>query len=172
MSRLILAIVMVIGMGRLAAAERIAVTAVDRSQSGLTEAERTANADTVKRALVVWADAEGIDGNRRLDVGVVRMSVEPGDEAITIVAELRLGVSDAQGRIVSLVSGSASVAVPSAAYRAKNLPKLRREALLAATMAMLPKLRPQLTSVPQARAPTPGVVQRLATRWDGSRRAR
>lgn len=161
MGRLILAAVMVIGMGSFAAADRIAVTAVDRSESGLTEAERTVNADTVKRALVVWADAESIDADRQLDVGVVRLSMELGDEEIAVVAELRLGVSNPQGQILSVVSGSASVAVPSHAYRAHNLPKLRREALLAATMAMLPKLRVHLSSAPPSRPRTVGVVKRM-----------
>jgi hypothetical protein len=161
MGRLILAVVMVIGMGSFAAAERLAVTAVDRSDSGLTEAERTVNADTVKRALVVWADAESIDVDRRLDVGVVRLSMELGDEEIAVVAELRLGVSNPQGQIVAVVSGSASVAVPNHAYRAHNLPKLRKEALVAATMAMLPKLRIHLHGAPPSRPQTVGVVQRL-----------
>ena len=165
MGRLILAVVMVIGMGSFAAADRIAVTAVDRSQEGLTEAERTVNAETVKRALIIWADAESIAADRQLDVGVVRLSMELGDEEIAVVAELRLGVSDPQGQIVSVVSGSASVAVPSRAYRASNLPKLRKEALVAATMAMLPKLRAHLNAAP-SRAPSFGVVQRLAA-WLG-----
>jgi hypothetical protein len=134
---------------------------VDRSQSGLTEAERTVNAETVKRALIVWADAESIDADRQLDVGVVRLSMELGDEEIAVVAELRLGVSNPQGQIVSVVSGSASVAVASHAYRAHDLPKLRKEALIAATLAMLPKLRVHLSQVPRSRPKTAGVVQRL-----------
>ena len=169
---MILAIVLVAGLGSVAAADRLAVTATDRSPSGLTEAERTANAETVKRALVIWADTESIKTDRRLDVGVVRMSIEPGDEEISIVAELRLGVSDARGQILSVVAGSATVAVPSASYRAKNLPKLRREALLAATMAMVPKLRAHLNAAPITRAPARGVVQRLALWRHGSRRHR
>jgi hypothetical protein len=171
MGRMILAIVMVVGMGSFAAAERIAVTAADRSDLS-TEAERTVNAETVRRALVVWAEAEAVDVDRQLDVGVVRLSMELGDEEISIVAELRLGVSDPQGQILSVVAGSASVAVPNRAYRAQNLPKLRKEALVAATMAMLPKLRAHLSGAPPARARTHGVVQRLVAWWDGSRRAR
>ena len=161
MGRLILAIALCGWLARTAAADRIVVTSTDQSESGLGEADRKANAETVKGVLDAWVAGESLAPDRQIDVGVVSLTVDPGDDEVRVIAELRIAISDEHGQMVSVVSGTSKVAMPSHAYRAGNLPKLRTEALIAATEAMLPKLRAHLHAAPASSVQRWSLVQLL-----------
>ncbi|CAN5785157.1 hypothetical protein BH11MYX3_BH11MYX3_27170 [soil metagenome] len=150
MRHLVLAAVLCAWMAGSANADGVVVTSSDHSESGLPEADRQANAETVKRVLDRFVETESLAADRQIDVGVVRLSVEPGDVELAVTAELRIAISDGRGQLVSVVSGTAKVSMPSAAYRARILPTLRSEALVAAVQAMLPKLRAHLHAAPRA----------------------
>ena len=162
MGKLLLAVAMVCGwMAGVASADQIVVTSTDQSESGLTDADRKTNAETIKHVLDTWVESESLEADRQIDVGVVQLSVDPGDQDVSVLAELRIAVSDDHGQMVSVLSGTSKVSVPATTYRARNLPKLRREALIAATQAMLPKLRAHLHAAPAARVQTWSLVQLL-----------
>ena len=132
-SRFWVALVIVAGLGSAARAEKIAV-ATDRSES----------AETVKRVLDVYLEAEAPTADRRIDVGVVKLADDNAAGEVTVTAELRMSISDTKGRIVSVLTGSSKVSVEARTYRATRLPGMRREALIAATQAMVPRIRASL----------------------------
>lgn len=131
-SRIWVALVIVAGLASSATAEKIAV-ATDRSES----------AETVKRVLDIYLESETAPADRRVDVGLVRLANNTAAGEVSVTAELQLSISDKRG-IVSVLTGSSKVSVASRAYRETRLPGMKREALIAATAAMVPKLRAHL----------------------------
>lgn len=129
-ARFWVAMVIVAGLGSAARAEKIAV-ATDRSES----------AETVKRVLDIYLETEAPGTDRKIDVGVVRLADDAAAGEVSVTAELRLSISDTKGRIVSVLTGSSKVSVEARTYRAARLPGMKREALIAATQAMVPRLR-------------------------------
>ncbi|MGE0867487.1 MAG: HEAT repeat domain-containing protein [Kofleriaceae bacterium] len=89
----------------------------------------------------VAADAArwGLDP-RQLDVSVVKMDVSQRGGYIEVEAQLRLAISDGQGKMLSFLNGGAKVQVPKHAFNARNLPTLRKEALQTAARGMFDKL--------------------------------
>lgn len=162
MSRWMIAIVVLGILGSSARAERICVTASDQSESGLADLDRKANADTVKRVLDLWVADQNLEADRQIDVGVVKLTVDPAEDQTSVLVELRFAVSDDHGQMVSVLSSTSKVTLPGRTTRARSLPKLRREAIVAATQAALPKLRQHLHAAPP-RTQTRELVQRLAT---------
>jgi hypothetical protein len=156
-----LAIVLCAQLAGIATADGILVTSSDQSESGQSAEDRRANAQTVKGVLDAWVSSESLATDRQIDVGVVRLTVEPTDAEISIVAELRIAISDADGKMVSVVSGTSTVIVSSRMARPTSLPLLRTDALVAATRAMLPKLRTHLHVTPSPNAQTWNLVQLL-----------
>lgn len=131
-SRFWVVLVIVAGLGSSARADKIAV-ATDRSES----------AETVKRVLDIYLEADTAPADRRVDVGVVRLADAAAAGEVSVTAELRLSISDKRG-IVSVLTGSSKVSVTSRAYHETRLPGMKREALIAATQAMVPSLRAHL----------------------------
>ncbi len=150
MRQVLLAIGLCAWVAGSATADGVVVTSSDQSESGQPAADRQANAETVKRVLDRWVVSESLVADRQIDVGVVRLAVEPGDLELAVTAELRIAISDGRGQLVSVVSGTAKVSMRSASYRARILPTLRTEALVAAVQAMLPKLRAHLHAAPRS----------------------
>ena len=126
------ALVIVAGLTSSARAEKIAV-ATDRSES----------AETVKRVLDIYLESDSAPADRRVDVGTVRLADNTHAGEVSVTAELQLSISDKRG-IVSVLTGSSKVSVTARAYRENRLPGMKREALIAATTAMVPKLRAHL----------------------------
>jgi hypothetical protein len=96
-----------------------------------TEASVTSVAGDARR----W----GLDA-RHIDLSVTRLDVVKVGGYIEIDAELRLAVSDDDGKMLSFLSGGAKVSVPSQKFDAKYLPSLRKEALENAMRGMFGKL--------------------------------
>lgn len=97
------------------------------------------------------ADAKrfGIDP-RHLDLSVIKMDVSQVGAQIEIEAQLRLAISDHNGKMLSFLSGGAKVQVPKRTFDAKYLPVLRREALENAMRGMFDKLLVQLRDKSQS----------------------
>jgi hypothetical protein len=124
----------------------------DDSPGNANKATRKQNADVLKAVLQdslrtapqvtsVANDAErwGLD-MRNIDVSVTKLDVVQANGYVEIQAELRLAISDNQGKMLSFLSGGAKVQVPQKKYNAKFLPSLRKEALEGAVRGMFDKL--------------------------------
>lgn len=144
MDRILLAIALFAAMAGTATADRIVVTSSDQSESGQSAADRRANAETIKGVLDAWVSRESLATDHQIDVGVVKLSVDRADAGVAVAAELRIAISDAHGKMLSVLEGTSSVLAPNRMAHAADLPGLRKEALVAATTAMLPKLRTHL----------------------------
>lgn len=110
--------------------------------------------DQCKRAANVTSDAAvaqrwGLDA-RHIDVAVTKIEIVQAGPFVQIEAQLRLAISDGHSRMMSFLSGGATIQVPKRAYDAKNLPSLRREALETAMRGMFAKLLTHLRSPPQS----------------------
>lgn len=144
MSRFLLAIAVCASVAGTAAADRIVVTSSDQSESGQSESDRRENAETIKAVLDAWVSSESLATDHQIDVGVVKLTVDPADADVACVAELRIAISDRAGKMVSVVSGTSTVTIAGKLARPAGLAMLRKDALVAATRAMLPKLRTHL----------------------------
>lgn len=124
----------------------------DDSPGVANKATRKQNADVLKAVLQdslrtapqvtsIANDAErwGLD-MRNIDVSVTKLDVVQANGYVEIQAELRLAISDNQGKMLSFLSGGAKVQVPQKKYNAKFLPSLRKEALEGAMRGMFDKL--------------------------------
>lgn len=91
------------------------------------------------------ADAQkwGLDP-RHLDLSVTKLDVAQSGNFIEVEAQLRLAISDDNGRMLSFVSGGAKVQVPKRTFDARYLPALRKEALENAARGLFDKLLTQL----------------------------
>jgi hypothetical protein len=127
-------------------------SSADDSPGAADKATRKAHAEIVKRVLVDLLGTEasvtssageaqrwGLDA-RHIDLSVARLDVVTAGAYVEIYAELRLAVSDDNGRMLSFLSGGAKVSVPSQKFDAKYLPSLRKEALENAMRGMFGKL--------------------------------
>lgn len=162
MRRFSLAIVFLGLLAGTAMADGIVVTSSDRSLGVQSDSDRRANAEIVKDVLDAWVSSESLATDRQIDVGVVKLDIDPaGSAEVSIVAELRIAISDQEGKMTSVLSGTSTVTVAGRMARPAALAGLRREALVAATRAMLPKLRDHLHAASSTNAPRWSLVQLL-----------
>lgn len=111
-------------------------------KSALTSACRSHTAMTT-----VAADAKRLSiPERHIDISVTKLTVTQVGTQIEIEAQLRLAISDDDGKMLSFLSGGAKVQVPKRTFNAKYLPGLRKEALESAMAGMFDKLVGQLRS--------------------------
>lgn len=124
----------------------------DDSPGKADKATRKINCDILKASLndslktapqvtMVAADAQrwGLDP-RMVDVSVVKLEVTQSEGYVEIAAELRLAITDGQGKMLSFLSGGAKVQVPLKKYNPRFLPGLRKEALEGAMHGIFDKL--------------------------------
>lgn len=134
----------------------------DDSPGKTDKATRKAHADilmaTLKESLrtapqvtMVQNDAErwGLDP-RMLDVSVVKLEVTQSDGYVEVAVDLRLAISDNQGKMLSFLSGGAKVSVPLRKYKPQFLPNMRKEALEGALRGLFDKLLVHLRTIPTA----------------------
>lgn len=131
----------------------VAIKGTNDDSPGKTDkATRKAHADIVKLVLqdqlrtapqvtMVANEGErwGLDP-RMIDVSVVKLDVVQAGGYMEVAAELRLAISDDQGKLLSFLSGGAKVQIPLAKYKPRFLPNMRREALEGALKGMFDKL--------------------------------
>lgn len=123
---------------------------------GMDPASRRVHGDAVKRALLDQLRSEAsittvttgaprpAADARHLDLSVTRLAATRSGDLIEIGAQLRIAISDDQGKMLSILSGGAKVQVPVGKFDAKYLPALRKEALDHAMRGMFGKLVAQL----------------------------
>ena len=108
---------------------------IDDASAGLDAKARAANIETIKRVLAT------IDGkplrSRHLDVAVGGFTMTSVAERVEITAQIRVAISDRHGKMLAIVTGTATAEVPRATFRWSQLPRYRRDALTAATQSAL-----------------------------------
>ena len=131
-------------------------SSTDDSPGAADPAARRVHGDLIRRALLdrlrsetsitaVASDARrwSLDA-RHLDLSVTRLAATRSGDVIEVDAQLRIAISDDNGKMLSFVSGGAKVQVPAARFDARYLPNLRKEALDNAMRGLVDKLIAQL----------------------------
>ncbi|MEJ7603352.1 MAG: HEAT repeat domain-containing protein [Kofleriaceae bacterium] len=89
----------------------------------------------------IAADAKRLGlAQRTIDVSVTKLDLVRNGKTMELAAQLRVAISDADGKMLSFLSGGATVQVPAATFQARYLPQMRREALENAMRGMVDKL--------------------------------
>lgn len=127
-------------------------TSTDDSSKKLDEKTRKSHGEIVRVAMAAaLKTSPAISGNaadlekygltaRNLDLSVVTLEAKAVGNTMEIDAQLRLAISDKQGKMLAFVSGGAKVSVPKRTFETKQLPDLRREALEGAVKGLFDKL--------------------------------
>jgi hypothetical protein len=119
----------------------------DDSPGVLDAHARKRHGEIVRRALLDVLRRSGADvrhagiGPRQIDVAVVAWHVRQAATRISVAAELRVVVCDSRGKMLSIVTGRATISAPS---RAAPIAELREQALAEAVGAMSRSLQSQL----------------------------
>jgi hypothetical protein len=122
-------------------------SASDDSPGALDAHARKRHGEIVRRAMLDVLQRTGADVRhagmepRQIDVAVVAWRVTQAAADLSVGAELRVVVCDAHGRMLSIVTGRATVSVPS---RGARIAELREQALAEAVGAMSRSLQSQL----------------------------
>jgi HEAT repeats len=113
----------------------------DDSPGRANERSRKQNASIIRNELlgslraVPAVTSEADDASRygldpcHVDLSIVKLEQRTRGNYIEVEAELRLAISDGQGRMRSFLSNGAKVQVPRRTFNMRYLPQLRREAL-------------------------------------------
>jgi hypothetical protein len=142
-----LALVALAGIGSAEPARGVTIASASDASGEADPDVRKHNVETMRRVLdpaIAAIDAEArrleLDA-RQLDVSIVRLELTSDDTKVYIASELRLVISDANGRMLSMISSSATVEVPLPRYRASRLPKLHDQALENASSSLADSVR-------------------------------
>ena len=108
---------------------------IDDASASLDATARAANVETIQRVLAT-IDAKEL-GSRRLDVAVAGFTMRSGAGRVDITARIRVAISDRHGKMLAIVTGTATAEVPRATFRWSQLASYRRDALTAATQSAL-----------------------------------
>jgi hypothetical protein len=127
-------------------------TSADDSPGKADKAARKVHGDILRQTLsdsfksqpmvtTIATDAQkwGLDP-RHLDLSVTKLEVMQAGTMIEVEAQLRLAISDDNGKMLSFLSGGAKVQVPKRTFDAKYLPNLRKEAIENAARGLFDKL--------------------------------
>jgi hypothetical protein len=127
-------------------------TSADDSPGKADKAARKVHSDILRQTLsdsfksqpmvtTLATDAQkwGLDP-RHLDLSVTKLEVMQTGAMIEIEAQLRLAISDDDGKLLSFLSGGAKVQVPKRTFDTKYLPNLRKEAIENAARGLFDKL--------------------------------
>jgi hypothetical protein len=130
-------------------------TSSDESPGTADQDARKVHADIVRQALVdecgthAQVTLAADDAQRwsldthQVDLSVVKLDVITGDAGVEVDAQLRLAISDRNGKMQSFLTGGAKVTLPRARVSSdpgRYLPQLEREALDNAMRGMFDKL--------------------------------
>lgn len=127
-------------------------SASDDSPGNADKASRKQHAEYLKNTMAVSLKGDatvtsiatdatkfGLD-LRSLDLSVVKLEHRIKGNMVEIEAQLRLAISDKDGRMLSFLSGGATVQVAKKTFSARNLPSLRQEALDGAVRGLFTNL--------------------------------
>lgn len=133
----------------------------DDSPGTTDKATRKSHAEIIKRVLAdrmrseqaITTDAGDAQRWRiaaqHIDLSVTKLDAVKRGGFVEIDAQLRLAISDENGKLVSFLSGGAKVQVSKQTYDPSKLPGLRREALVNAMRGMFDKLLAHLREHPE-----------------------
>ena len=128
----------------------VRITSVTDDSGEVDAGARARHTATVSAALgpaVAAIDAEfaRLGGEaRQLDVSIVRFDLTHDDARYYLTTELRVVISDGEGRMLTLQSACATVEVSARAYRPERLERMRRDALADASAGLADSLRARL----------------------------
>ncbi|MDB4962093.1 MAG: repeat protein [Myxococcales bacterium] len=111
----------------------------------------TASFKSTPMVTTTASDAQrwGLDP-RHLDLSVTKLDVGQAGQFVEVEAQLRLAISDDNGKMLSFMSGGAKIQVPKRTFNPKYLPSLRKEVLESAMRGMFAKLLTQLRDKTQS----------------------
>jgi len=127
-------------------------SSADDSPGTADKQARKVHADTIKRVLQEQLGAEASVTSaaaearrwkleaRHIDLSVTRLAVTRAGGTVEVDAQLRLAISDDNGKMMSFLSGGAKVQVPNSKFDPRYLPALRQEALENAMRGMFRNL--------------------------------
>jgi hypothetical protein len=103
---------------------------------------------TSPQVTMVQNDAErwGLDG-RMVDISVTKLEARESSGYMEVAVELRLAISDNQGKMLSFLAGGAKVQVPMSKYKPTYLAGMRKEAIEGAVRGMMDKLLVHLRQI-------------------------
>jgi len=147
------ALILLLALVGLAAADpvRLVTIASVSDDSGEPDvdvrARHTASVSDALGPTIAAIDAEfqrlGLEA-RQLDISITRFDLTHDDARYYLTTELRVVISDGQGRMLTLQSSCATVEVSARIYRPERLEKMRREALDNASAGLAESLRARL----------------------------
>lgn len=120
----------------------------DESPDDQDAAARDANRETIRQALLVALRSspqltsvtqQGVEA-RRVDLSIVALHATPGEHGVELSAELKVVISDANGKILSVVTGGAKAEVSRHAFGSR-LPAIKKQLLQDAMQGMFDPLR-------------------------------
>lgn len=127
-------------------------SSADDSPGTTDKPARKVHADLIKRVLLEQLKTEAsvtsaageakhwkLDA-RHIDLSVTRLAVARAGGTVEVDAQLRLAISDDNGKMLSFLSGGAKVQVPNGKFDPRYLPALRQEALENAMRGMFRNL--------------------------------
>lgn len=120
-----------------AMAQIVVASATDSSRS--TSIERARNAATLRRTLDRLIGSQTC--NAHVDATIVSLTVEPAGALVVVSAQVRLAISDPNGRILSVLTGGAKVETDARGFRPRQLPRMRDDAMFAAVEGMASKVK-------------------------------
>lgn len=127
-----------------ALADPVIASATDATQCSARE--RAHNAATLRRTLGNVISTRVANASGQVDATIVSLTVEPNATVVTASAQVRLAISDDNGRIVSVVTGNARVETDARNYRPHHASSLRDDAVSAAVSATSTKLAQAFSS--------------------------
>ncbi len=115
-----------------------------KARKGHADVLRAALANEVATSPLLTADAveakkQGLDACQ-IDVSIVRLETRTRGGIIEVEAQLRLTISDPRGKMLSFLSGGATMQVKRRGYNLAYLPQLRKETVANAVRGLSAKL--------------------------------
>jgi hypothetical protein len=122
--------------------------ATRKLNADVLKASLTSSLSTARQVTMVKDDAErwGLDG-RTLDVSVVKLEISESGNYVEVASELRLAISDSNGKLISFLAGGAKVQVPKSKYKPQFVANMRKEAIEGALSGLFDKLLVHLRQI-------------------------
>lgn len=106
-----------------------------------TAIERSQNTATLRRTLDRLIATQPTTETVRVDATLVSLTTETNGDLVVVSAQVRLALSDSDGRIVSVLTGGAKVEQTIRSNRSTKLRRMRDDAVAAACEGMFDKVK-------------------------------
>jgi hypothetical protein len=122
-----------------AAADVVVKSATDTSRCTPTESAQ--NTATLRDSLDDVIASQLSTGNAHIDASIVSLTVEKTRVRVVVSAQVRIAISDDNGRILSVLAGGAKVEQSAGTIRARDVRVMREDAVRAAVDGMTDKMK-------------------------------